>query len=195
MVKDSFGADSYPLSSHGWPPPNKVNEWLDAATIVLTTDDSLLVRSVGSHIAALAMSNSDSVVDADGVSRVTWRRHSSSDIHHWLEASALLLTTPELSLARPIYFHVGVLTTQYGNTGAGGQPSLSVRTASVADEVLDYLEAVAILLAIDKSTVGGSHSAGPEPFVVSEISARTSGMLPVPLVSSGAHAGCSRTAR
>ena len=45
MVKDSFGADSYPLSSHGWPPSKEVNKWLDAATILLTTDDSLLVSS------------------------------------------------------------------------------------------------------------------------------------------------------
>ena len=95
MVKNSFGADSYPLSSHGWPPSNEVNKWLNAATILLTTDDSLLVRSVGSHIAALAMSNSNSVVGADGLPHVTWRRHSSGDIRHWLEASALLLTSDE----------------------------------------------------------------------------------------------------
>ena len=90
MVEDSYGADSFPLPSHGWPPPNEVTQWLDAATVVLATEN-LLVRSAGSYIAALAMSDFDSVVDANGVSRVR-RRHSSSDILHWLEASALLLT-------------------------------------------------------------------------------------------------------
>ena len=36
MVEDSYGADYFPLPSHGWPPPNEVTQWLDAAPLLFS---------------------------------------------------------------------------------------------------------------------------------------------------------------
>ena len=121
MVQIRFHADSSPLLSHGgeWPHPDTVAQWLDAAAIVLETE-TLLIRSAGSFIAALAMADFDSANHADDFSYVG-QRLSPSDIHHWLEASSallLLLTTKSnaTSLARPVHLHVGALATR--NIGA-----------------------------------------------------------------------------
>ena len=189
MVQIRFHADSSPLLSHGgeWPHPDTVAQWLNAAAIVLETE-TLLIRSAGSFIAALAMADFDSANHADDFSYVG-RRLSPSDIHHWLEASSallLLLTTKSnaTSLARPVHLHVGALATR--NIGAADHTP--AQTVSVADGVHDYLRAVTVLLATNISAINGSQSTSSGQIVPSMVGARTLGVMTVPLVDSAGFA-------
>ena len=88
MMGDSrFRADGYPLFSGERPPPEEVHKWLEAAALLLTTDESSLVRSMSPHIVAPTMR--DGKLDADGHPLFPVKRPPPEEVHKWLEAAAL----------------------------------------------------------------------------------------------------------